>query len=140
MIEWTKVFHLLGMVFWIGSLLIVTNLLAVHTRESSPEARQALGRAEMKLFNGLAHPGAALMVISGIILLTLNPSRLHQRWLHTKLLLVATLMVLDAVVYLRAKAFHAGRIELRRGQCMALHGVIALIFLGILTLVLVKPF
>jgi uncharacterized membrane protein len=80
------------------------------------------------------------MLVTGVILIAASPPYLHQPWLHAKLLLVAILIALDLVVYSRAKALQAGQIELRRGQCLALHGVIALILVGILVLVLVRPF
>jgi uncharacterized membrane protein len=53
MVAWTLVFHLIELVFWIGSLLIVTHILAFHSDESSPEAHGALGRPEMKLLMSL---------------------------------------------------------------------------------------
>lgn len=140
MVAWTLVFHITGLVLWLGSLLVVTRILAVHTDESSPEARAALGRLEMRLFKGFAHPGAALMVITGILLISQQRFVLREHWLHLKLLLVVILIALDLRVYFRAKAFHAGKVELRRGECMALHGAIALVFVGILILVLTKPF
>src|SRR5574337_1150935 len=140
MVAWTLVFHLIGLVFWVGSLLIVTHVLALHTEESSPDAREAFGRLEMKVLRGLAHPGAALMVVTGIILVTRNPEYLREHWLQAKLLLVIVLIVLDLRLYSRARAFQAGRLELRRGECMALHGAIALVFFAILILVLTKPF
>jgi uncharacterized membrane protein len=139
-VAWTLVFHIIGLVFWVGSLLGVTHALAVHTEETSEEARAALGRLEMKLLKGLAHPGAAIMVMTGILLLAQDPFALRATWLHFKLILVVALIALDLRVYFRAKAFNAGTIELRRGECMALHGMIALIFMGILILVLTKPF
>lgn len=141
MTAWTLVFHLLGMVFWMGTLLMVTHLLAVHTEETSSEARSAFGRLEMRFLNRLAHPGSAVMVITGVILIFTNTSYyLHAGWLRAKLFLVAILAGLDLVVYLRVKAFRSGQTVLRRGECMALHGVTVLVFLGILILVLVKPF
>ncbi len=137
MTAWTLVFHILGLVFWIGGLLIVTNLLAQHTQEASPEARQALGRLEMKLLRGMANPGALLTVITGLMLIFLNRSYyLRAGWLHAKLALVAVLLGLHWVVFSRTKSFVVGRIELQRRDCMTLHGAIALIFLGILILVL----
>ena len=137
---WTLVFHLIGLVFWVGSLLVVTHVLAIHTEEKSPEARAALGRLETKLLRGLAHPGAALMVITGILLLVQQSFALHEHWMHLKLILVVVLIALDLRVTFRAKAFNAGRIEMRRGECMALHGIIAAVFMTILVLVLIKPF
>jgi putative membrane protein len=140
MVAWVLVFHLIGLVFWLGSLLVVTHVLAIHSEEPSLEARAALGRLEMKLFKSLAHPGAALMVITGGILIGENPHYLLEHWLHAKLLLVLVLIVLDLRVYFRTGAFLAGRVELRRRECMALHGAVSLVFFGILILVLLKPF
>jgi putative membrane protein len=140
MVAWTLVFHLTGLVFWIGSLLAVTHVLAMHSGEKSPEARAALGRLESKLLKGLAHPGAALMVISGVLLLAEDPYCLRATWLHLKIPLVLVMVALDLRVYFRAKAFQAGQIEMTRGECMALHGIIAVVFMAILVLVLIKPF
>ena len=140
MIAWTLVFHLTGMVFWLGSLLVVTHILAVHSEEPSAEARATLGRLEMKLLKGLAHPGAALMVISGIILIGEDPHYLREHWLHAKLALVALLIILDLRVYFLTAGSLAGTAELRRRECMALHGGISLVFFAILILVLLKPF
>ncbi len=140
MVAWTLVFHIMGLVFWMGSLLAVSHILAVHTEEPSPEARATLSRVELKLFKGLAHPGAALMVITGSLLIAQDPHYLREHWLHAKLLLVVILIVLDLRLYFRTVAFQAGKVELRRGECMALHGAIALVFTGILILVLLKPF
>ena len=140
MVAWTLVFHLIGLVFWLGGLLVVTHTLAMHAEEDSPEARAALGRLESKLLRGLAHPGAAIMVITGFILVGHDPNLLRQHWLHAKLLLVVILIALDLRVTFRARAFQEGTVEMTRGECMALHGAIALVFTAILILVLVKPF
>ena len=140
MVAWTLVFHLTGLVLWVGSLLVVTHVLAAHSGEASPEARATMGRLEAKLLKGLAHPGAALMALSGVVLLSLEPHALREHWLHIKLLLVVVLVALDLRVHFRARAFRAGRIEMTRGECLALHGMIAAVFVTILVLVLVKPF
>ena len=140
MVAWMLVVHLIGLVFWLGSLLVVTRVLAVHTQEASAEARAALARVEKKLLNGLAHPGLALMVISGIILLILQSYAIRELWMQVKVFLVLVLIGIDVKVYTRTEAFHAGRAELRRDQCIAFHGIIAALFLAILILVLIKPF
>jgi putative membrane protein len=140
MVAWMLVIHLTGLVFWLGSLLVVTHILAIHTQEISAESRAALGRLEMKLLKGLAHPGAALMVASGSVLLYLQSYALRERWLHLKLVLIVVLIALDLRIYFRARGFQAGRIELQRRECRAWHGIIAGLLLAILVLVLIKPF
>lgn len=139
-IAWTLVFHIIGLVFWLGSLLVVTQILAIHTEEASAETRVTLGRLESKLLRGLAHPGAAMMAITGFILVSQNPDYLRQHWLQAKLLLVVILVALDLRLTFRARAFQEGNIELSRRECMVLHGGISLVFLSILILALIKPF
>jgi hypothetical protein len=80
------------------------------------------------------------MVITGFILVSLEPNYLREHWLHAKLLLVVILVALDLRLTLRARAFQAGNIELSRRECMVLHGAISFVFLAILILVLIKPF
>ncbi len=141
LLAWTLVFHILGIVFWLGSLLAVTHILATDADAESEEVHEALNRLEGKLFKGIAHPGAIVTVISGAILISTNPQYyLHAAWLHVKLFLVVILIALDVITYIRAKAFHAGKITLRRKECMMLHGGIALMFIGILVMVLIRPF
>jgi protoporphyrinogen IX oxidase len=139
--NWTLVFHVLGIVFWLGGLLVVTHVLAEDAETASEETHQTLGRLEGKLFNGIIHPGAAIVILSGLVLLMTNPRYyLDASWLRVKLVMVAALIVLDWITYRRMRAFKAGSIKLERKQCMALHGGIALVFSVILILVLIQPF
>jgi putative membrane protein len=138
---WALVFHILGIVFWLGGLLIATHLLAADAEAISDETHQALGRLEANLFRGIIHPGAAVVIISGMVMISVNPAYyLHASWLHAKLVLVAVLIALDLMTYRRMRAFKAGRLNLQRKQCMALHGGIALVLILIVILVFIKPF
>ena len=80
------------------------------------------------------------MVITGIILVSLDPNYLREAWLHAKLLLVVILVALDLRVTFRARMLQAGTGEMSRRECMILHGAVSLVFLVILILVLTKPF
>jgi protoporphyrinogen IX oxidase len=139
-VAWALLFHIVGIVFWIGGLLFATQVLAMHTQETSPEVRATLTRLERKVMKGIAHPGAAITVVAGFVVVYLQPDYMQQKWLHAKLFLVAILIGLDLIATFRAKAFQAGKIELQRKECKILHGAISLVFLGILVMVMIKPF
>jgi putative membrane protein len=139
-VAWTLVFHIVGFVLWIGGLLTATQVMASRTKQNTAESAAALSRLELKLFKGVAHPGAAIAVVAGIIGLVLQPNQLHQGWMHAKLSLVAILIGLDLFAYARSRASSAGRIELQRRECVFLHSGIALVFVGVVILVMVKPF
>jgi len=138
---WLLVLHLPGMVLWVGGLLMVTLVLAAHIRERGADARAALARIEGKIFRGVIHPGAALSVLSGVLLILTNAAfYLRAPWLHTKFFLVLILVVLDLRIYFRARSFRTGKIQMSRGEALGSHVAVAAIFLGILLLVLVQPF
>lgn len=139
-VAWALVFHVIGIVFWMGGLLTATQALAARTQESSPEAQKALENLERKLMKAVAHPGAAITVLAGITVVWLQSGYLYQTWLHAKLSLVVILIALDLVLHFRAKAYYAGKLNLSRAECKFMHGAISLVFLGIVVLVMIKPF
>ena len=140
MIEWIKVFHVLGMLFWIGTLLVASSSMAFYTHDVPEETARALARLQVQLLKGVGHVGAGLMILSGVTLVAINPVRLHQAWFHAKMFLVALILVAHFIIYFRAKAIQAGRTKPQPGTWGILHGAVALLVFGILILVLVKPF
>ena len=133
MVAWTLVVHVFGLVFWVSGLLVATLVLARHTQEAVPAAREALAGLERLFLRGIADPGALLTLLAGIMLVAGNPAYyLHARWLHIKLIFVAILMCLHWVVATRCKSFAAGRISLERRQVNFLLAAIVITFLLIL--------
>jgi protoporphyrinogen IX oxidase len=132
------VVHVLGLVFWVGGLLVTSMSLTRHTQEVSPEARQALARLERIFLRGLADPGALLTILAGIGMIATNSSYyLHAPWLHLKLTFVALLIGLHGIVAVRTKRFGAGTIQLQRSEARLLVVATLLIFLSILIATLV---
>ena len=41
--NWIVLFHLIGLVLWVGGLLAVTQVLILHSQEASPETRRRWG-------------------------------------------------------------------------------------------------
>ncbi|MGH9326745.1 MAG: CopD family protein [Terriglobia bacterium] len=137
MILWAILFHVVGLVFWIGGLLVTTAMLGQHTQEASAEAWTALGLAEMRMLKGMANPGAILTILTGILLVYTRPSYyLHATWFQAKIILVICLIVLHAITYVRTSRFLRGRLWVPRRNWMILHGAISLVFFGILVCVL----
>jgi uncharacterized membrane protein len=132
MVAWTLVFHILGIVGWVGGMLVVTLTLAQHAREDSPDARASLERFVQKINRSMLHPGAALVILSGILLVTTHPSYyLHAFWLRAKLALVVILIALNVAILARFRAIRRGT-PVRRGDFILLHVLVALVFLSIL--------
>jgi protoporphyrinogen IX oxidase len=138
-VAWALVFHVIGFVFWMAGLLVVTQVMAAHAEERSREAGSVLGRLEMKLLKGLAHPGALITIGAGTVLIVMQPGYLRQAWLHAKLSLVAILIGMNLFLHMRAREFHDERSQAKPRQFKVLHGVVSALFLFIVILVMTKP-
>jgi uncharacterized integral membrane protein (TIGR00701 family) len=137
MFLWTALFHVIGLVFWIGGLLVATSLFGQQSEEHAPEGRVALGQAGNRMLKGMANPGAIITVLTGFILVKVNGAAvLRQTWLQAKLTLVICLLILHGIAYFRAHDVTAGTLHVPRRSWMILHGAISLVFFGILICVL----
>lgn len=136
---WVLVAHIAGIVFWVGGLLAASQVLAGRERETSPEARVALARLAGRLLKALAHPGAAITVLAGIVILGIKPEDFQRGWLHAKLGLVVILIAADLLLTVSVRALVGRGIEIPARRVRLTHGVIALLFLAIVILAVVKP-
>lgn len=133
MVSWILVFHILGIVMWIGGLLGTLIVLAKHVRESRPEARASLADLERKFLRGMADPGALLTILAGIALFTTNSAYYaHARWLHIKFLFVAGLILLHGIVAVASKRNRTGATAISSAQATILLALVFLAFLLIL--------
>ena len=119
-----RFFHLLGVVLWMGGLLVVSRLLA------EPAAGERLEPVERRLFGSFIHGGAALVIASGILLILDQPSVLRQGWL----------VAADARLYRRMQAQHASPGSVTRAAVLRLHGWIAAGMVAVLALAVLRPF
>ena len=137
MLLWTVLFHVVGLVFWIGGLLVASSLFGQHSEERSPEGQLALAQVGMRMMNWMATPGAIISIFTGIILVDIvGSAALRETWLQAKLTLVLCLVILHAITYIRARKVSLGILRVPRRSWMILHGAISLVFFGILICVL----
>jgi putative membrane protein len=137
MAAWTLVFHVFGIVLWIGGLLMTTLLLTRHTQETAPEARAALSRLERKSMRAMADPGALLTILAGITMIFTNSGYyLHANWLHIKLLFVVAMIILHGYIGVEMKGVQKGTGALTSGKAWFLFTAVLIIFLAILIVTL----
>ncbi|MGH7915442.1 MAG: hypothetical protein ACREPW_12470, partial [Candidatus Binataceae bacterium] len=75
LINWAIVFHLFGVVVWIGNLLVIASMLSLATEEVG-SARERLILVSRRLFQIGCNLGALATVVFGIILILLDPATL----------------------------------------------------------------
>ncbi len=133
------VFHLFGVIMWIGSLLVITSMLALVPDEVGA-ARERIVVAARRLLRVSSNVGAIVAVVFGLVLIALNPVVMRQGWMHAKLALVLVLLFFHFRLYRRVAALENDPGSATRREFSMLHGIISLLLLLILVLVLVKPF
>jgi putative membrane protein len=87
-----------------------------------------------------ANIGAAVAVIFGIFVILAEPGVMQQSWLHVKLGLVLLMLLVHLRLYQRIRAIEDAPLSATRREFAIIHGIVSLLLLGILVLVLVKPF
>jgi protoporphyrinogen IX oxidase len=138
-LNWILVFHIFGVVFWIGSLLLISRLMALVPGEIGV-ARERIIVLARRLLMVSANSGAAITIIFGILAITAEPGVLAQGWLHLKLLLVLLMLGVHFRLYQRIQALGEAPLEATRREFSIMHGLVSLLLLGTLVLVLIKPF
>lgn len=138
-IKWLLVFHLFGVIFWIGSLLLIASLLAMVSDEVGV-AKERFIMVASTLFFGGCNIGGAVAIIFGILLMTMEPGVLRQGWLHVKLLLVFILLLVHLRLHRRIVALSDNPSSVSRIEFRVIHGVVSLLLLAILVMAFVRPF
>lgn len=135
---WLLVFHLFGVIFWMGSLLVLSSMLAKVPSEVGVAKERLIVVAE-QLFNTAANAGAAVTIIFGIAMLIASPGMVKHGWLHLKLLLVAVLFGLHVWLRRRMTAIENDPNSANGREFRIFHGVLSLVLLAILILSFVQP-
>lgn len=137
---WVKVFHIVFVITWFAGLFYLPRLFVYHAQCEDAPGRERFRVMERKLYRGIMHPSAALAVGFGIWLVYLNPAWLKAGWLHAKLLLVLLLLVYHFYCGRWLAAFRGDRNRHSPTYYRWLNELPVVFLLGIVILVVVKPF
>ena len=137
-IGWLLVFHLFGVIFWIGSLLLIASLLAMVPDEVGLPKERFIMIAS-RLFYGGCNIGGAVTLLFGIALMMAEPAVLQQGWLHIKLVLVFILLLVHLRLHRRIVALSDNPSSVTRAEFRVIHGVVSTVLLAILAVAIMKP-
>ena len=141
---WLKAFHVVSVVSWFAGLLYLPRLFVYHAQIAGAAIDDPAGNArfkvmERKLFR-LMTLAAVMSLGFGIAMLVLVPEYLQMRWLHLKLVLVFALLGYHGACYALLEHFAADRNTHSERWYRVFNEVPALLLIGIVILVVVKPF
>lgn len=137
---WVKALHIIAIVCWFAGLFYLPRLFVYHAMAEDQPSRERFCIMERKLYRGIMNPSMVATLVLGAWLLYLNPAWLQMGWLHAKLLLVVLLVGYHHVCGVQLRRFARG--ENARGHVFYrwFNEVPVLFLLGIVILVVVKPF
>ncbi|MEM7408281.1 MAG: CopD family protein [Pseudomonadota bacterium] len=137
---WVKAFHIIFAVSWYAGLLYLPRLFVYHTETTEPEANERFKTMERKLFL-IMSIGALGTAVFGFWLLHAYAMVAFGGtvWLWAKLALVAALYGFHGWCYLLMRAFREDRNRHSQRFFRMINEIPALILVGVVIAVVVKP-
>lgn len=138
---WLKAFHIIAVVCWFAGLFYLPRLFVYHAMSTDAISQERFCVMERKLYRGIMMPSMIATLALGIWLICLNPSYyFSQGWMHAKLTLVVALVAYHHLCGAQLKRFARG--ENSRGHVFYrwFNEAPVLALLGIVILVVVRPF
>lgn len=135
---WVKAFHIIFMVTWFAGLFYLPRLFVYHTMSSDPAGIDRFKIMERKLYYGIMTPGAILTIVLGIWLWL--GYGFSGGWLHTKLLLVAILVIYHFYCGKLLQDFKHDRNRHSHVYYRWFNEFPVLILIAVVILVVVKPY
>lgn len=127
--------HIIGIVMWLGSLLILTRLLTVC---AEGQVSESLGKMSRKLYFGWTLGGLVLTLLTGLYQLIAGGIGYYMKagWFHGKLTFLIVLLVVTVLLARPVNMVSRGE-NVHQKNVMALHGVTGLCLIVIVFLTMV---
>ena len=137
---WLKALHVIAIIAWMAGMLYLPRLFVYHcAAEKGSVQSETFKVMERRLLKAIINPAMIAAWILGIVL-AWQGGWLTSGWLHAKLALVLALSALHGVLVRHVKAFAADRNTRPARYFRILNEVPTVLMIGIVILVIVKPF
>ncbi len=134
-----KLFHVFVVFIWMGSLLMLSRLLAFQAKEP-PEIQKKIGKILKRMYLGVDLPSMLLTIVLGATSIIIKGVNWKAPWLHMKLMFVFFLIVCDFYIG-RKIILHSEEPITGKGRSFKIfHSVAGLCFIGVLVAIyILKP-
>lgn len=137
---WIKALHVMAVISWMAGLFYLPRLFIYHCEAASGSTQSETFKVmERRLFAFIMTPAMIVSWICGLYLAWSSFS-FQGGWLHGKLLLVVILSAYHGYLGGAVRAFEADRNSVTGRRWRMLNEVPTLLMIGIVLLVIVKPF
>lgn len=137
---WLKAFHVIAVIAWMAGMLYLPRLFVYHCDAPKGSIQSETFKImERRLLKAIINPAMAVTWVLGLYLVW-EGGWYSSGWLHAKVLLVLVMSGLHGVYVRRLKDFAADRNTKPAKYYRILNEVPTLLLIGIVILVIVKPF
>ena len=143
MYEWLKAFHVIAVIAWMAGLLYLPRLFVYHCEaEIGGRQSETFKVMERRLLKAIMMPAMVASWLLGIALIVLVQGAMFAvGWsMWVKMLLVVALTVIHGLMALHARSFAEDRNMLPGLYFRVLNEVPTVLMVGIVILVIVRPF
>jgi putative membrane protein len=138
--EWIKALHVIAVIAWMAGLLYLPRLFVYHAQaEAGSKQAETFKVMEDRLLRIIMNPAMIVVWITGPFL-AWRQGMYMDRWLWAKVVLVALLTWFHHALGLWRKDFAADRNSRDQRFYRLINEVPTLLMVGIVVLVIVKPF
>ncbi len=138
--DWLKAFHVIAVIAWMAGMLYLPRLFVYHCEASKGSIHSETFKImERRLLKAIINPAMIVTWLLGLVLVW-QGGWWTAGWLYGKLLLVVILSGLHGVYVRRLKEFAADRNTRPARYYRILNEVPTVLMIGIVVLVIVKPF
>ena len=138
--DWLKALHVIAIIAWMAGMLYLPRLFVYHAEAPKGSIQSETFKImERRLLKAIINPAMIATWVLGLILVW-QGGWWTAGWLHGKLLLVLILSGLHGVYVRRLKDFAADRNARPARYYRILNEVPTVLMIGIVILVIVKPF
>jgi putative membrane protein len=137
---WIKAFHVIAVIAWMAGMLYLPRLFVYHCDAPKGSIQSDTFKImERRLLKAIINPAMIVAWVLGLILIW-QGGWYTDGWLHAKVLLVLILSGLHGVYVRRLKDFAADKNTRPAKYYRILNEVPTVLMIGIVILVIVKPF
>jgi putative membrane protein len=140
MYQWVLAFHIIAVICWFAALFYLPRLFVYHAMSEDEISIERFKVMQRKLYRGIANPSMIATIIFGLWLVTLVPAYLNEIWFQLKAGLVLRLIGYHHMCLSHMKRLAEDRNDKTHVYFRVFNEVPVLILVGIVILVVVKPF
>lgn len=136
---WIKALHVVAIISWMAGLLYLPRLFVYHSQVERGETSEVFKAMERRLLRFIMTPAMIVAWGSGVFLIAEGGWR-DAGWLHVKLALAALLTLTHFYFQAMTRAFANDANRRSTAFLRAINEVPTLLMIGVVALVIVKPF